>query len=64
VIVKPMIKYVDLNVSGAFFFLCMYVKMVKFWASTTSNIDLLETQIFEFVVLHKVKALQRENVLR
>jgi hypothetical protein len=34
--------------------------MVKFWA----NLDLLETQIFEFVMLHKVNALQREKVLR
>jgi hypothetical protein len=38
--------------------------MVKFWASTTSNLDLLETQIFEFVVLHKVKAFRMEKVLR
>jgi hypothetical protein len=38
--------------------------MAKFWASTISNLDLLETLIFEFVVLHKVKALWREKVLR
>ncbi len=44
-IVKPMIKYVDLNVSGAFFFWCMYLRMAKFWASTTSNLELLETNI-------------------
>lgn len=37
--------------------------MAEFWASTTSNLDLLETQIFEFVVLHKVKAFWREKVL-
>jgi hypothetical protein len=46
-------------------YLCIFLGMSKFWASTTLETYVLETQVYESMALHRSKALHlKEKIPR